>query len=264
MATSFRLMSSLSRCSASFSRTRGIPDFGRVLEEVVERPELLDQALGRFFSDPRDAGDVVRGVPSQGEDVGHLGRARPEDLQDLGLVEEDVFRGVIDEGELVHELEEVLVGRDDHGRVAPGGGPAGQRPEDVVGFVSRLDEDRDAEGRDHFLELRDLDDQIVGHRLAVGFVVLEEVVPEIPARGIEDDPQPARLFPVDELPESGDEPVDGVRREPPRGRKPLKGEEGPVKKRISIDQIYGFIVHERALRGPGVLLTQSRPESTLR
>ena len=53
----------------------GAADVVDVVEHVLERAEALQQVGGGLVADPRDAGDVVRRVALEADEVGHqLGR----------------------------------------------------------------------------------------------------------------------------------------------------------------------------------------------
>ena len=214
----------------------GVADPARVGKEAFQGPELVDERPGRLLADARDAGDIVRLVPLERQDVGHPGRLDPEELLDARLVEGDLLGGVVHGGFRVDDLEEVLVRRDDDGMDAPAARDPGQAGQDVVGLVIRGLVEGDPEGGDELLEDRDLDHEVLGHGLPVGLVVLEGLMAERRPLGVEDDPEIIGLFGPHELPQGAQEAVNGVGGEALGVREPPDGVIGPVKEGIPVDE----------------------------
>ena len=117
------------------------------VERGFDGAELLDELDGTLVADAGGARDVVDGVAAQGHDVDHPGWWDPQGVFDpLRTEDEVVFGGVEDGDVLVDELHHVFVGADDVDVVAHGAELAGERADDVVGFVALVVEDGDAEG----------------------------------------------------------------------------------------------------------------------
>ena len=184
---------------------------GRVRDQVVERSVLADEFLRAFFADARNALDVVDRVAHQRHHVDHLTRLDAELLEDAGRVVPCALVAGIEHAHAVaHELEEVLVHRDD-GDVEPSGHRRlDQRPDHVVGLVAIGGENRDAERFAGGVHHRYLARQLVGHRGAVGLVVGHEIVAERPARQVERRGDEFRFVLPQEHPEHRHEDVDGV------------------------------------------------------
>ena len=132
-----------------------------MVERVFERAVLRDEFLRGLLADAGDAGDVVGGVAREAEDVGHLVAALDAPLgQHLGHAED--FRavahaaGAIDEDAFIHELAEILVGRDHvGGEFFPAlERLAGERADDVVGLITVELERGQIEGADEALHVR--------------------------------------------------------------------------------------------------------------
>jgi hypothetical protein len=120
-------------------------------------------------------------IPHEPQDVGDQGRVDAETLPDLGdahLPPADV----VEERRLpVDELHHVLVGRDDDRLEVVGGGPRGQRADDVVGLDPAFPRSREAERRDQLPDVRDLRPEVVriGDRVSLywAYIVSRNVSP---------------------------------------------------------------------------------------
>ena len=123
-----------------------------------------------------------------------------------------------------------------------------QTPQDVVGLVAGVLEERDPVGPEDFLQFGDLDGQIVGHGLAVGLVVLIDFLADFRSGRVENDSQMPRAGLVQELAEGDEESVNRVGRETAGRREPLDGVIRPVKQGIPVDEIKGFAGHRQDLR----------------
>ena len=180
-------------------------------DQVVERSVLADQLFRAFLADARHALDVVDGVAHQRHDVDDLVGPDAELFHDAGrVVPRAVVSGIEHADAVAHELEEVLVHRDDGDVEAIGDGRFDQRADHIVGFVAIGGEDRDAERLAGGVHHRNLPGQLVRHRRAVGLVVGDQVVAEGPARQIERRGDVLRLVLPQQHPEHRDEDVDRV------------------------------------------------------
>jgi hypothetical protein len=218
----------------------GVLDPVEVPEQGLEGAEFLDEGLGRLFADPGHAGDVVRGVAPEGQDIDDLAGRDPEEVLDVGLADLGLFRRVPDGRRRVDDLEEVLVGRDDDRADVPGRRARGQGRQDVVGFVLRVFGRGDAEGPEDVLEDGHLDGQVLGHRLALGFVIDEGLVADGRALDVEDDPGVLRLLPVQDLAQGAEEAVHGARGEARRVGQALDGVVGAVEQGVAVDEDEAF------------------------
>ena len=97
-------------------------DFARVLENLVEAPVLIEKLEGRFRPNAPGSGNVVRGVPDQGQVVDYLGRRNTEFLVSITLVypfgrhtRASAAPGVQEVDTGSHELIEILVAGNDDG-----------------------------------------------------------------------------------------------------------------------------------------------------
>ena len=124
-----------------------------------------------------------------------------------------------------------------------GRGADRQAAQDVVGFVAGILEKRNPVGPEDFLQLGELDDQIVGHGFSVGFVIPIDFLPDFGPGGVENDSDVVGAGVVQDFSQGGQESVDGVGRESAGGGKSLDGIVRPVKQRRSIDQIERFSLH---------------------
>ena len=141
-----------------------------VLDHALERSVLRDQLAGGLVADPRDARDVVRRVPLETDEVGHLvGSHAVAQLDAFGRVHVDVrhpARGHHQAHVLGAELEGVAVGGDD-ARLDPRlVGARGQRGDHVVRLPALELEVAVAERLHDGPEVRELLAQQVRHRAA--------------------------------------------------------------------------------------------------
>ena len=162
-----------------------LPARGRQLvsmrDHLLERAVLGDELPGGLVPDPGDPGDVVRGVPLEADEVGHL--LRPDavaELDPLGRVDVDVRDATRRHHQphvLAAQLERVAVGRDD-ARADPGLVGLGRERGDHVVRLPPLElEVRVAERLDDRPEVRELLAQQVGHRPAPLLVRLRDLGP---------------------------------------------------------------------------------------
>ena len=99
----------------------------RVREEILERPEVLNQSRRRLRPHTLDARNVVGRVPHQTLNVSDRARWNTEFLDDLRDPDAEIADGIVEGHLLGDALHEILVAGDEHDRVArspPGAWPA--------------------------------------------------------------------------------------------------------------------------------------------
>ena len=220
---------------------------------MSREPNSWIRALAVFSPMPGTPGTLSVGSPQRARTSTDLVGGDAEDLADPGLVEGRLLGRVVDGRGRVDDLEEVLVGGDDDGPQVLRLRLAGQGGQDVVGLVSFEFGGGDAHGVEDLLEDRDLDDQVLGHRLAVGLVVLVGLVADGRPLDVEDDAEVVGLLLVDDLSQRGDEAVDGVCRETGRRRQVPDGIIGPVEERVAVDEKKPLRLHDLRPGGPSGL-----------
>ena len=220
------------------------------LEHPIERAELL-QELGRgLVADPGHAGDVVRGVALEPDEVGDQLRRHPVALDHpLGVVDlgvGDPARGGHHPDSVANELVDVAIAGDDHHRDLGLARAASQGRDHIVG-LEPLDLDvAKAKRLGERRQVRPLLLEQVGPRLTLRLVVGEDPLAPGPALVPGDDHRLRRVVDQD-LGHHRSEPVDRVRRPPVRGRDRLRQrEEGAIGEAVPVDQ-------EQLLSGPGIV-----------
>ena len=213
-------------------------------EDVLERPEGLQQLAGRLVADPGDARDVVRGVPLQAVEVGdRLGRdpvAVDHRLAvvDLGVGDAPGRRHHLDQAPLVDQLEHIAVPRHDHhldGRIGVDR-PLCDRGDHVVRLVALQTHVAVAECLDQRFHRRPLLLEQIRSRAPGRLVFGEQLAASRCARIPGDDGRADAVL-GDDLDEHRGEAEDRVRRHPRRrGDRLGQGEEGPVDEARAIDQ----------------------------
>ena len=165
-------------------------DLRNVVEDVLDRSPLLHQFAGALFADARHAGDVVRGVAPQREDVAHqLGIVDAVLLADsLASHDLDAPLGaplLVDAAVIAHQLPVVLV-RSDHVDIVTGLDALLREGSDhVVGLIARDLEDRDAHRLEHPLDIGYRQEDILGRFGTVGLVFRKNVAAEAATLGVE-------------------------------------------------------------------------------
>lgn len=212
-------------------------------EEVFDGTEFLDEFGGGFFANAGDAGDVVDGVSHEGEDVDDLGGAFDAPFgADFGWAEDfDVgalAAGFVDFDVVGDELAEVFVWSDHEGLHLEGVGFFGEDADDVVGFEAVLGEDGDAHGVEEALDLGDGGGDVLGHFLALSFVVGEEVVARGGGGGVEDDGEVGGGLVGEDVEESVGEAVEGGGVDAVAGEDGIanEGEVGAVSERHAVEE----------------------------
>ena len=149
----------------------------------------------------------------------------------------DVLHGVVDgDVRVLHELEEVLVGRADLGAEAGLLRDDRDRADEVVGLEARLLEDREAEEAAEALGVLDLRDEVVGHRLALRLVRGVHLLAERLLVPVEADGDGGGLAVRDVLPPHVQEAVDRVRGLAARAREAADRVERAVEVVRRVDQ----------------------------
>ena len=216
----------------------------RVRDHLLERAVLRDELTRRLVADPGDAGDRVRGVALEADEVRHLvGAHAVAELDALGRVDvhvrhaarrhhqRDVRRA---------ELERVAVGGDDrrlHARLV---GARRERRDHVVGLPALELEVAVAERLDDRPEVRELLAQQVGHRppaLLVDDAGRLGGGDAVDGARVPGDGDALRPVVGEELEEHVREAEEGVGRET-LGRRELlgEGEEGAVGEVVAVDE----------------------------
>ncbi len=164
----------------------GLLDLAGARQQGLEVAILVDQLGGGLDADARDARHVVGRIAGQRLHVDHFVRRDAELLHhrldpELGLLDR-----VHQLDARPHELHQVLVGRHDGAGRAGLDGHAGIGCDQVVGFVALELAHRDVEGACRLADQRELRDQVLGRRRAVGLVLVVDLVAERDFAGVED------------------------------------------------------------------------------
>ncbi len=124
------------------------------------------------------------------------------------------LHGVEHDNARAHELHQVLVGGDDRDVAAGVDDLARVGRDEVVGLIALLLDAGDVERLHRVADERELRDELVGRRRPVRLVVLEDLVAEVLAAGVENDRDVGRrlrrLRLAQELPQHGAEAVHGA------------------------------------------------------
>ena len=191
----------------------------RLLVEVREDPvevAVLGEELGRrLLPDARHARQVVRGVAAQRGQQHVLRGRHAAAVEDARLVVERVVAHaalVVEHAHVgvLHELEAVAVARDDDDLGLALRRLGGQRGDDVVGLEARRLHHGDGEGRHHLTDHVELRREQPGGLGPAGLVVLEDLVPEGGARGVEGHRQGRGALLPDQVHQHGGEAVHRV------------------------------------------------------
>ena len=227
-----------------------------VLEDGLERAELVEQGGRRLVADPRDSGDVVRGVALEADQVGHLVGPDAVPVEDARLVVEDGLRDALGGRHypdvLPDQLEGIPIAGYHDGVDAPVGRLGCERRDHVVGFVA-LDRDVGVpEGIDQLDQVGPLVPEEVGFRWAVRLVLRVDLLPPRHA-GIPCHDDLARVVLGNQLDQHRGEAEDRVGRPAVRGRHRIReGEKGPVGEAVPVDQ-------EETTLGPRFAVLGHRP-----
>ena len=216
-------------------------DLVRVGKQLLDAAELLHQPGGGFLPHAGHARDVVGGVALQRHVVEVALRREPEPL---GHCRDVVGRDVGDPAPVEHhrdpgtnELEEVTIGRDDHGvdpLVERAQREGGDR---VVGLVAFDLHDGDGQGLEHLVDQPELLLELVRRLRPAGLVVGVLSQPHRRAPLVEVHCQVVGALLSEELDEHRREPVDGVRDLAAAGGEGRRErEEGPVRQAVSVQE----------------------------
>ncbi len=230
-----------------------------VLQNRLEVAELPDEVASPLLADPGDSRDVVDGVAHEGEHVHHpFWRNAELLLHPLRVVERRArpfAPGVQNRHSVAHELEQVLVSRDDDHPHSSLEGQAGQGCDDVVGLEARGLDDGHPERLADAPHVWKLNREVLVHLGPVGLVGGVGHVPKGRPWEVEADADEPRVLVLVELPQHRGEAVRGPGRQPPaRGEAPDR-EVGPVHLRAAVDEVddVGSGHYSRAPPvGPGV------------
>ena len=165
-------------------------DFRNVVEDVLDRSPLLHQLAGALFADARHAGDVVRSVAPQREDVAHQLRVVDAVLLADGLAADDLDASLrtpllVDAAMVAHELSVILVGGHHIDIVTRLDALLRKGSDHVVGLVPLDFEDRDAHRFEHPLDVGHRKQDVLGRLGTVRLVLGEDVAAETAPLGIE-------------------------------------------------------------------------------
>ncbi len=207
------------------------------IEKSRQVAELVDELDRSLLADPRHPGHVVDRVALERHHVDHLGRRHAQVFFDQGRVVQLLAAGVEERHVLVHELHQILVGRDQNHLEALGRGLLGERAQNVVGLIVLELEDGNPQRLERAPDVGQLRDQILGHGRPVGLVVLELLAPDGGLGHVPGHAQVLRLFLAQELPEHVEEAVDRVGGQALRVGQAPDRIEGPEDVRIAVDQI---------------------------
>ena len=174
-------------------------NFGDVFQDVFHRSPLPDQFAGALLADTRDAGNVVRGIAPQREDVAHQLRVVDAVLLADGLAVDDLDAPLgapllVDAAVVAHQLAVILVWRH-HIDVVTGFDTLLRKgPDHVVGLVTRHFEDRNAHRFEHPFHVGYREQDVLGGFGTVGLVFRKDVAAETAALGVEGHAQQVGSF----------------------------------------------------------------------
>ena len=234
---------------ALLSRFQTLAGAGRDLIEMgidaLERAVLLQQGEGCLGADAGDAGDVVGRVAHERflfDDLfGGEADLFIEVLRRQPLHVGDAALGEADADIFIDELIGIAVARiDERLYIAVG---AGQRADDVVGFISLLFHHADAHRREQLFENGELYDEIFGHGGARPLVVGIHLVTEGGGVQVESHPEIGGAFVLEDLKEELDEPVNAVGGETVLGGEVTDRIVCAVHEGIAVDENESLFIH---------------------
>ena len=209
-------------------------------EHGLEVAEALQQVRRGLVADARDAGDVVRRVALEPDEVRDQLRrdavAVDHALAVVDLRVGDAAAGGHDPHAVADQLVGVAVAGDDHHRDPALLGLLGERRDHVVGLEALDGDVAVAEGLHERAQVRPLELEQVGPRRALGLVVGRDLLAAGHARVPHHDRRHGAVVGED-LHEHRREAEDRVGRAPVGGRDRLgQREEGPVGQGVAVDQ----------------------------
>ena len=165
------------------------PDLLHVFEDILHRAPGLDQFAGALLADTRHAGNVIRRIPPQGQDVPHQTRVvdavffadgRPiDDFDPVGAFL------LVDAAAVADQLPVILVGGDHVNFVTRLRSLDRKGADHVVGLIAGHLQHGDAHGLDDPFDIGHRIEDVFGRGRAVGFVFGVNLPPERAARGVE-------------------------------------------------------------------------------
>ena len=169
------------------------------MQQVVQVAERLQKLPRRLFADPRNAGDVVRGISHQAQKVHYVAGFNTKTLLDLGCAQALVLHGIQDRRVLGYQLAQVLVAGDQHHVAALCLKALCQGTQNVVRLVTLKPQHGDVQRLDESVNVGNLHLEIVRHRRPVGLVVGILLVPESRAALVERHAKVRRFFLLHQL-----------------------------------------------------------------
>ena len=215
----------------------------QVAVDGLQRAVLRQQLHGGLLPDPLDPRHVVRGVAHQGQVVADLLGPHPPLLEDLlpPPLRQGVgfLAGVHHRDPLAHQLQQVLVRREDETGALLVPAAAGQGGDQVVGLEAVAAQAGHAERGQDLLDHRHLGVQVIGGGPPVGLVLLVLLVAEGRGARVQHHGQVLRLLQPEQLEQGAEEAVD--RRGVPALRvvqRPAdEGEVGAVDQVVPVHQV---------------------------
>ena len=206
----------------------------RVLQDVFQAAELMDEFQGGLLADARHPGYVVGRIAHEREHVDHLlGRHAPLALK-VFRSERAVVPCIKHANPGAQQLLGVLVARNNEGFDFLRFGTFGDRRDDVVRLKALDGEDRHAECVYHVAYQGYLRLKFRRHLLSSGLVFIVAFMPERLARGVHGHDHVIRPDVREQPHQEVREPVDGVDRRPVGSSQPADCVEGLIEVRVSI------------------------------
>ena len=151
-------------------------DVLRICDNLLQTPVFLKQFDGGLGTHARNAWQVVRGVSHQPFQVRDQIRGYPH-VRDhqrviVGVQFTEAFFRNINRNVIIHELQQILVAREDFDLESFASCLFGERSNDVIGFQEWLFVLGNAQARDIVFRQRNLFDQFFGGFVSSRFVVL--------------------------------------------------------------------------------------------
>jgi len=209
-------------------------------EEILDRPELLNQLDCGLFADAGDTGDIIRRVAGQGLYLNDAGRRAAEAFGDLGKAGDLLLHGVKETHLRSDGLHQILVAGDDCYFQFIAGKALRQSGNQIIRFKTGLFEDRQIKGSNDLLDFGDLRHQIIRHRNSVRLVLRIKLFAESRSARIEDDRQVVGLLVADDLEEHGGKAIDSVGRKALAVGKMADGVISTVDVARTVDEIKAF------------------------
>ena len=165
-------------------------DLRHVVEDILHRAPLLHQLAGTLFADARHAGNIVRRIAPQGENVAHEHRIVDTvfGADRLAIDDLDTSFGTflfVYPTVVAHQLPVVLIGRHHINVVTRRNTLLREGADHVVGLVALDLQHRDTHGVEHPFDIRHREEDILGRLGPVGLVFGENLAAETATLGIE-------------------------------------------------------------------------------